>query len=278
MSTEIAQNLKQLSDSCASSKNFFELKRFIEYKSKKRKKNEKIEINDFQGKIIFKNVNFAYPTKPKELVLNNFNLVIPSGKTTAIIGESGCGKSTIVNLIEKIYNPTSGEIILDDKINISKIKNKNYRKFIGYVSQEPVLFHDTIKNNILFGREIKDEKLLIEATKKACIYNFIQKQPKKFEHKIGVKGSNLSGGQKQRIAIARAILNNPNLLILDEATSALDIKSEKKIQKSINQLQNKITIIIIAHRLTTVKNVDNIIFLGKGGKILEQRNHEYLMK
>ena len=278
MSTEIAQNLKQLSDSCASSKNFFELKRFIEYKSKKKKKNEKIEINDFQGKIEFKNVNFSYPTKPNELVLNNFNLVIPSGKTTAIIGESGCGKSTIVNLIEKIYNTSSGEIILDDKINISKIKNKNYRKFIGYVSQEPVLFHDTIKNNILFGREIKDEKLLIEATKKACIYNFIQKQPKKFEHKIGVKGSNLSGGQKQRIAIARAILNNPNLLILDEATSALDIKSEKKIQKSINQLQNKITIIIIAHRLTTVKNVDNIIFLGKGGKILEQGNHEYLMK
>jgi ATP-binding cassette subfamily B (MDR/TAP) protein 1 len=152
MSTEIAQNLKQLSDSCASSKNFFELKRFIEYKSKKKKKNEKIEINDFQGKITFKNVNFAYPTNPNELVLNNFNIVIPSGKTTAIIGESGCGKSTIVKLIERIYNPNEGYILLDEKYDIKDLDIKNYRDSIGYVAQEPILFNDTIKNNLLFGR------------------------------------------------------------------------------------------------------------------------------
>ena len=275
----MTQNLKLISEAREAACSFFELRKIYFEKMSKRyiKKKTKIKLNEtVKGKIEFKNVYFSYPKKEDNIILKNLNIIFEAGKTTALIGESGTGKSTIVNLIERIYKPQKGIIVLDDKYNINEIDIIDYRKNIGYVSQEPVLFNDTIRNNIIFGRQ-SNENEVIESTKKSYIFDFINKVENKFNYIVGIKGGKISGGQKQRIAIARAILKKPQILIFDEATSSLDNKNEQLVQESIKEFTGKATIIIIAHRLNFVKFADQIIFIGKEGEILEKGNHKELM-
>ena len=238
----------------------------------------------FQGKIEFKNVKFTYPhDKSQKIVLNDLNITIEHGKKIAIVGESGCGKSTTINLIERFYDVISGEILIDD-INIKKYDINYLRDLIGYVQQEPVLFNCSIKDNIIFGRERKLVKLgdINEMVKEACddayIRQFIEKNNDKYEYKVGISGNNLSVGQKQRIAIARAILMKPKILILDEATSSLDNKSEKKVLKALDNICKKnITTIVISHKLSTIKNSD-LIYAMKEGKMIEKGTHKELLE
>ena len=239
---------------------------------------------EFKGKIEFKNVKFMYPNdKEERLILDGLNLIIEPGKKIALVGESGCGKSTTINLIERFYDYNYGEILIDD-INITKYNLNELRNLIGYVQQEPVLFNTSIRENIIFGREKKLEKigdidtLINEACEDAYIKDFIESNVDKYNYIVGIKGSKLSGGQKQRIAIARAILMKPKILILDEATSALDNQSEKEVQKALDNISKKnITTIVIAHRLSTIKNSDLICAIKKG-KIVEQGTHKELVE
>jgi ATP-binding cassette subfamily B (MDR/TAP) protein 1 len=237
---------------------------------------------EFQGKIEFKNVSFSYPyDKTKKLVLDNLNLVIEPGKKIAIVGESGCGKSTTISLIERFYDINSGEILIDG-VDIKKYDINYLRDLIGYVQQEPVLFNFSIKDNLIFGRQNKLEKLgevspmIVDSCEEAQIKNFIEQNPERYNYIVGIKGSKLSGGQKQRLAIARAILMKPKILILDEATSALDNRAEKKVQNALDNISKKnITTIVIAHRLSTIKNAD-LIYVMKNGKIIEKGTHREL--
>ena len=246
---------------------------------------QKPPLSDIQGKIEFKNVNFYYPSDPNQkLILNGMNLNIEAGKKIALIGESGCGKSTVVNLIERLYDITDGEILIDG-IDIRSYDIQYLRNLIGYVEQEPILFNRTIRQNIIFGREkyLQEtgqdvEQLIQRACDEAYASEFINNIPNGLDYVVGIKGSKLSGGQKQRIAIARGILMKPKILLLDEATSALDNKSEKIVQKAIDNIsKSNVTTIIIAHRLSTIKNAD-VIFTLKDGKVLEQGTHEELLQ
>ena len=246
---------------------------------------EKPPLSDIKGKIEFKNVNFYYPTdNNKKLILNGVNLNFEEGKKIALIGHSGCGKTTIANLIERFYDVTQGEILLDG-LDIRKYDIQYLRNLIGYVEQEPILFNRTIRENIIFGREkyIKEKGEDIELlVKKVCdeayVSEYLNNLPNGLDYKVGLKGSKLSGGQKQRIAIARAIVIRPKILILDEATSALDTKSEQIVQKAIDNISKmNITTIIIAHRLSTIKNAD-IIYAIKDGKVYESGTHEELLQ
>ena len=238
----------------------------------------------FKGKIEFKNVKFMYPhDNTKKVVLDNFNLVIEPGKKIAIVGESGCGKSTTINLIERLYDVNSGEILIDG-INIKKYDLNYLRDLIGYVQQEPVLFNYSIRDNLIFGREEKLEKLgdidtmIREACEDAHIRDFIERNEDKYDYIVGIKGGRLSGGQRQRIAIARAILMKPKILILDEATSSLDNRSERQVQRALDHItQKNITTIVIAHRLSTIKNAD-LIYVMKDGKIIETGKHDELLE
>ena len=245
---------------------------------------EKPPIPNIKGKIEFNNVSFYYPNDSnKKLILDGINLNFESGKKIALIGESGCGKTTIVNLLERFYDVTGGEILLDG-LDIRKYNIQYLRNLIGYVEQEPILFNRTIKENILFGREnyLKEkgediDKLIQNICEEAYISEFINSLPNGLDYKVGIKGNKLSGGQKQRIAIARAILIKPKILILDEPTSALDNKSEQIIQKALDNITKmNITTIIIAHRLSTIKNSD-IIYALQNGKVYEQGTHEELL-
>ena len=237
---------------------------------------------EFQGRIEFKNVYFSYPhDKSKKLVLDDLNLVIEPGKKIAIVGESGCGKSTTISLIERFYDINSGEILIDG-VDIKKYDINYLRDLIGYVQQEPVLFNFSIKDNLIFGRQKKLEKLgevgpmIVDSCEEAQIKNFIERNPERYNYVVGIKGSKLSGGQKQRLAIARAILMKPKILILDEATSALDNRAEKKVQYALDNISKKdITTIVIAHRLSTIKNAD-LIYVMKKGKIIEKGTHREL--
>ena len=238
----------------------------------------------FKGKIEFKNVKFMYPhDNTKKVILDNFNLTIEPGKKIAIVGESGCGKSTTINLIERLYDVNEGEILIDG-INIKKYDLNYLRDLIGYVQQEPVLFNFSIKDNIIFGREKKLEKLgdinsmIRESCADAHIKDFIERNEDKYDYIVGIKGSRLSGGQRQRIAIARAILMKPKILILDEATSSLDNRSERQVQRALDNItQKNITTIVIAHRLSTIKNSDLIYVMNKG-KIIERGTHDELLE
>ena len=245
---------------------------------------EKPKISEIKGKIEFNNVSFYYPSDlSKKLILNGINLNFESGKKIAILGGAGCGKTTIGNLIERFYDVTGGEILLDG-LDIRDYDIQYLRNLIGYVEQEPILFNRTIKQNILFGREniLKEkgeeiDKLIKNVCDDAYVSEFMYNLPNGLDYKVGLKGSKLSGGQKQRIAIARALVIKPKILILDEATSALDNKSEKIIQKALDNITKmNITTIIIAHRLSTIKNSD-IIYVIKDGKVLEKGNHEELL-
>ena len=225
------------------------------------------------GEIEFKNVCFAYPTRPKLTIFKDLCFKIPSGSNVCIVGPSGRGKSTITSLLLRYYNPTSGEILLDGH-DITKYNSKSLRRYLGVVQQEPILFSGTIRDNITFGLKAVNvpEEEIIEAAIKANCHDFISKFPDGYDTIIGPRGALLSGGQKQRISIARALIKNPSVLILDEATSALDSKSEYAINQTLQKLMHDehMTSISIAHRLSTIRKADIVIVLGYDGKVAEQ--------
>ena len=227
------------------------------------------------GKIEFKNVSFNYSQTEKD-ILKGINLTINPGDKIAFVGMSGGGKSTLINLIPKFYDLKAGKILIDNK-NISEIKLSNLREKISLVSQDTILFNDTVFNNIAYGSRSKNKAQIIKAAKAANALEFIEKLPNKFDHIIGDRGVKLSGGQKQRIAIARAILKNAPILLLDEATSALDSESEKYVQNALDLLTKGRTSLIIAHRLSTVINADRIIVISNG-EVVEEGTHKALMK
>ncbi len=233
-----------------------------------------LSVNDFNDKIIYQNVFFKYDDDER-LILNDINIVINKGETVAIVGESGAGKSTLVDLLPRFYDVSNGKILIDN-IDVKILKIRDLRNLFGIVSQTSVLFNDTIENNIAFGVENYTKEQLIEAAKIANAYDFIMEKPEGFETNIGEGGSKLSGGQRQRISIARAVLKNPPVLILDEATSSLDTESEKLVQDALNKIMKNRTAIVIAHRLSTVKNADKILVLQEG-KIVEQGKHNELI-
>ncbi len=237
-----------------------------------------IELSNIKGNIEFKDVCFEYENgKP---ILKNINITIPAGKTIALVGASGGGKTTIVNLIPRFFEATSGQILIDGQ-DIKNISQQSLRKNTSLVSQEVILFDDTIKNNIAYGKgevefkTVSDEEI-IEASKSANAHHFIMAMTEGYQTKIGEKGVRLSGGQKQRLSIARAIIKNAPILLLDEATSALDTEAEFEVQTALDNLMKNRTTIVIAHRLSTIKNADMIYVIEKGS-IIEQGNHEELL-
>lgn len=232
-------------------------------------------IPKFQKSITFEHVSFAFPTN-NHPVLTDVNLEIGYGEVVAIVGRSGVGKSTLADLIPKFYVPSSG-ILTIDGININEIEIRSLREQIGIVSQDIILFNDTVKENIAFGKQDASEAEIIQAAKMAYADEFIQEMPEKYHTVIGDRGLKLSGGQRQRIAIARAILKNPPILILDEATSSLDSISEALVQKALDTLMRGRTTIVIAHRLSTIKNADRILIIEKGA-IADIGKHEELIE
>ena len=231
---------------------------------------------NINGKIIFDNVQFEYPTRKDVQVLKGVSFTIAEGEKVALVGPSGAGKSTIVQLLLRYYNIEAGTITIDDK-NIQQLPPQELRSNIGIVPQEVILFGGTIKENILYGKIEATESELTEAARKANALQFIQSFPDGFNTVVGERGVKLSGGQKQRIAIARAILKNPKILVLDEATSSLDAESETLVQEALDELMKDRTTVIIAHRLSTIRKADRIMVIDKG-QIIEQGNHELLMQ
>ncbi len=238
-------------------------------------KEDSIELENIHGEIEFKDVSFSYDNG-EDAVLSDINLTIEAGKTMALVGPSGAGKTTLCHLIPRFYEVNSGQILIDG-IDIQDIKLKSLRKNIGLVQQDVFLFTGTVKENILYGKPSANDDEVIEAAKRASIHDFIISLPKGYDTYIGEKGVMLSGGQKQRISIARLFLKNPPLLILDEATSALDNETETMIQSSLEELSKGRTTLVIAHRLSTIKNADEIIVLTSKG-IEEKGNHEDLLE
>ena len=276
---QIKQSYKKYIDLYYGWKRFFE---FYNFKPKVVSTKNYIPKDDenFKYNYELKDVKFAYPSRPNSLVYNNLSLKIDSGKTVAFVGYSGGGKSTLVTLLQRLYDPIEGNIFLNG-INLKEYNLKWLREKIGCVFQEPMLLHGSIQENITYGLDKYDEEYFKEVCKIANL-DFI-KDKRLFPHGmktlVGERGGKLSGGQKQRIAIARALMRNIKILILDEATSALDSKNEKDLQNSIEKItkEKHITTIIIAHRLSTVKNADEIMFLDKG-EIIEKGTHKELIE
>lgn len=232
-------------------------------------------LHAVDGHIEFVDIHFSYPSRPDVLIFNGLNLDIPSGKIVALVGCSGSGKSTVISLIERFYEPSSGEILLDGN-SIRELDLRWLRQQIGLVNQEPALFATSIRENILYGKDDATLDELTHAAKLSEAINFINQLPERFETQVGERGVQLSGGQKQRIAISRAILKNPSILLLDEATSALDAESEKSVQEALDRVMIGRTTVVVAHRLSTVRNAD-VIAVVQGGKIVETGTHEQLM-
>ncbi|KAI3900112.1 hypothetical protein MKW98_001012 [Papaver atlanticum] len=232
-------------------------------------------LDDIRGDIEFRDVCFSYPTRPDEKIFNGFSLCIPSGKTYALVGQSGSGKSTVISLLERFYDPQDGEILIDG-INLKEFQLLWVRGKIGLVSQEPVLFTSSIKDNISYGKENATLEEIRVATELANAAQFIQNLPQGLDTLVGENGTQLSGGQKQRIAIARAILKDPRILLLDEATSALDTESERIVQEALDKVMVDRTTVIVAHRLSTVKNADTIVVIHQGN-IVEKGSHLELL-
>ncbi|AIG29938.1 antibiotic ABC transporter ATP-binding protein [Flavobacterium psychrophilum] len=244
----------------------------LEHENPITSKENAIEKNTFEDKIEIKNINFRYE---EENVLKNFTITVPKGKTIALVGQSGSGKSTIANLLTRFYDVNEGNITIDG-IDIKDMKLESLRGLMGLVTQDSILFNDTIKNNILLGKENATDEEVIEALKIANAYEFVMNLPNGIETNIGDAGNKLSGGQKQRLSIARAVLKNPPIMILDEATSALDTESEKFVQIALENMMQNRTSIVIAHRLSTIQKADNIIVMKKG-EIVEQGTHTELL-
>lgn len=229
-------------------------------------------LEDFSSSINFNNVSFRYES---EDVIKNLSLKIKKGETVALVGQSGSGKSTIANLISRFYDISDGEIKVDGK-NIKEVNLKSLRKLIGLVTQDSILFNDSIKNNLLIGKENATDQEIIQALKIANAWEFVKELPETIESNIGDSGNKLSGGQKQRLSIARAVLKNPPIMILDEATSSLDSESEHLVQIALDNVMKNKTSLVIAHRLSTIQKADNILVLDKG-KIIESGKHKDLM-
>lgn len=266
--TEFTQ---QLQDGMSGFKRFTEV---MDIKPDIIDKIDAIDISNVKGDIEFNDVSFSY-NNGEDTVLSNLNIKIKAGRTIALVGPSGAGKTTLCHLIPRFYDIKGGEILLDG-IDIRDIKLKSLRKNIGLVQQDVFLFTGTIKDNIKYGNPNASDEEIIVASKKASIHDFIETLPDKYDTFIGEKGVKLSGGQKQRISIARLFLKNPPILILDEATSALDNQTEILIQASLEELSKGRTTLVIAHRLSTIKNADEILVLTNEG-IVEQGSHDELL-
>lgn len=248
----------------------------MEVESDIEEKDDAIELRDIDGNIAFNNVDFRYE-EDQPYVLKDFNLVIDSGKSVAIVGPSGAGKTTVCNLIPRFYDVDSGSITVDG-VDVRDVTLESLRRHIGIVQQDVYLFSGSVLENIRYGKPKASRKEVIEAAKLANAYDFIMELEDGFDTYVGEKGIKLSGGQKQRISIARVFLKNPPILILDEATSALDNRSEAIIQKSLEQLSKGRTTLSIAHRLTTIQNADVILVMDQDRGIVEKGDHEELMK
>ncbi|KAJ5913929.1 hypothetical protein N7504_002812 [Penicillium tannophilum] len=235
-------------------------------------------VTDIDGSLEMRNIYFRYPNRPERIVLNGLSLIVHPGQYIGLVGASGCGKSTIIALLERFFDPERGQIFVDGK-DISKLNVKSYRSHLALVSQEPTLYQGTIRDNITLGASDEDvsEEKIIEACKDANIYDFILSLPDGFSTVIGARGGMLSGGQQQRIAIARALLRDPRILLLDEATSALDSESEKVVQDALNSAAQGRTTIAVAHRISTVQKADRIYVLHEGN-VVEQGTHQELME
>lgn len=238
-----------------------------------REKPEAISISDFREKIEYNHVSFKYSEKE---VLKDVHLTIPKGSTVALVGQSGAGKSTLANLLPRFYDVTKGSVLIDGN-DIRNCKIQELRDLMGIVSQESILFNDTIYNNIAFGIDKVSDEAVVEAAQIANAHRFIMETDEQYQTNIGDRGSKLSGGQRQRISIARAILKNPPVLILDEATSSLDTESEHLVQDAIEKLMHNRTSIVIAHRLSTIKRADQIVVMDEG-KIIEKGTHQNLLE
>ncbi|MBT8268300.1 MAG: ABC transporter ATP-binding protein/permease [Bacteroidia bacterium] len=236
-------------------------------------KSDAIDKSDFTQRIELKNIGFAYED---DLVLDDFSLNIAKGSTVALVGQSGSGKSTIANLIMRFYDVNSGSISIDGQ-DIRSLTKTSLRNMIGLVTQDSILFNDTIMNNVLLGKPDANEEDVIDALKVANAWEFVEDLPQGIHTNIGDSGNKLSGGQKQRISIARAVLKNPPIMILDEATSALDTESERLVQQALENMMKNRTSVVIAHRLSTIQSADRIIVMQKG-KIVEQGKHQELLK
>lgn len=241
-----------------------------------RDKEQPKTLNSFSNSIEYKNVSFAYLRGDQGYALKNISLKIPIGKTVALVGQSGSGKTTLADLLPRFYEPTDGAVLLDGT-DTRDVRMHDLRAMMGIVSQESILFNDTVHNNIAFGVESATREQVIEAAKVANAHEFISEMPEGYDTNIGDRGGKMSGGQRQRIAIARAVLKNPPILILDEATSALDTGSERLVQDALNKLMLNRTSVIIAHRLSTIQHADEIVVLEKG-EIIERGTHTELLE
>ncbi|XP_071910581.1 ABC transporter B family member 1-like [Coffea arabica] len=250
--------------------------RIIDQKPSVDRNNDRgLELESVTGQVELKNVDFCYPSRPDVQILNGFSLTVPAGKTIALVGSSGSGKSTVVSLIERFYDPNSGQVLLDGH-DIKTLKLRWLRQQIGLVSQEPALFATSIKENILLGRPEASVVEIEEAARVANAHSFVVKLPDGYDTQVGERGLQLSGGQKQRIAIARAMLKNPAILLLDEATSALDSESEKLVQEALDRFMIGRTTLVIAHRLSTIRKADLVVVLQQGS-VSEIGTHDELI-
>jgi subfamily B ATP-binding cassette protein MsbA len=229
-------------------------------------------LPSFSREIRYHNVSFRYSD---EMVLKKINFVMERGEKVALVGSSGAGKTTLVNLLPRFYDVTKGKILIDG-VDVRHSTLQSLRDQIGVVSQQTLLFNDTVRNNIAYGRPDIPKEEVVKAAKMADAHNFIVKLPQSYDTVIGEQGVRLSGGQRQRISIARALLKNAPILILDEATSSLDTESEREVQAALDRLMEKRTVLVIAHRLSTVRNVDRILVLSDG-EIIEEGVHRELM-
>ena len=269
---DLARIVSHIQRSMAAADRYFDL---IDQHTEMKEIENPVELKGFENEIKFDNVRFAY--EPGHWILNGMDLTIRKGQMVAVVGETGSGKSTIGNLIARFYDPAEGSVTIDG-IPVKDLSIKSLRKHIGIVTQDPILFNETIADNIAYGAENATREQIIEAAKQANAHEFIMSgtHPQNYDEEVGEKGCKLSGGEKQRIAIARAILKNPPILILDEATSALDTVTEKLVQDALNRVMTNRTVFAIAHRLSTIRNADKIIVLEKG-KIVEAGTHEELL-
>ncbi len=263
-----SNGITSLQRGIASARRIFEL---IDSKPAIQNKPDAVALKSFEKNIEFKNVSFAYET---DFVLKNINLTVEKGKTIALVGPSGGGKSTLADLVPRFYDPTEGEVCIDGK-SLKDYEIESLRKHMGVVTQESILFNDTIFNNIAFGNPTVSEEAVMQAAKIANAHDFIMQAENGYQTFIGERGSKLSGGQRQRLSIARAVLKNPPILILDEATSALDSESEKLVQEALFNLMKNRTSLVIAHRLSTIQHADEILVIQQG-QIVERGTHESL--